>query len=197
MKLLIIDECHYTRLGIIESLKENTDILSTAAHSIQEAINILSIFSPDIILINLTYYGHHSSYCEQMKLFISLVRNTRIYIYIDKLYPWIENYIQLTNKDFILPKRNLSLLLARLKELASHDIQRYFANFNIKSSIFSQQENRIIYYWMLEIDTYKIARILNISSSTVYSHKRHIIEKIGVTNKIELLFVYNIFKYLC
>ncbi|MBD2816614.1 helix-turn-helix transcriptional regulator [Xenorhabdus sp. Flor] len=197
MKLLIIDECHYTRLGIIESLKENTDILSTEAHSILGAISIMPIFSPDIVLINLTHYGHYSSYCEQMKRFISLVRDTRIYIYLDKPYPWIGNYIQLNNKDFILPKRNLCLLLARLKELASHDIQRYFASFNIESSIFSQQENRIIYYWMLEIDTYKIAKILNISSSTVYSHKRHIIEKIGVTNKIELLFVYNIFKYIC
>ncbi|PHM37515.1 response regulator transcription factor [Xenorhabdus innexi] len=197
MKLLIIDECYYTRLGIIEFLKENTDTLTIGAHSIHDAITALKLFSPDIILINLTHYGYYSSYCEHMKLFVSLAQNIRIYIYFDKPYPWTNNHIQLTNKYFIFPKRNLGLLLQRLKEIASYDIQRYFSHFNAESSIFSPQENRIIYYWMQEIGTYKIAKRLKISCSTVYSHKRHIIEKLKVTNKIELLFIYNIFKYLC
>ncbi|PHM60526.1 putative regulatory protein [Xenorhabdus stockiae] len=197
MKLLIIDECYYTRLGIIESLKENTNILTAGMHSIHDAITTLQVFSPDIVLMNLTHYGYCSAYCEYMKLFFSLVRDRRIYIYLDKPYPWTDNHIQLTNNDFILPKRNLSLLLQRLKEIASYDIQHYFSHFNTKSSIFSPQENRILYYWMLEIGTYKIAKILKISGSTVYSHKRHIIEKLGVVNQMELLFTYNIFKYLC
>ncbi|MDE9480309.1 LuxR C-terminal-related transcriptional regulator [Xenorhabdus bovienii] len=197
MKLLVIDKCHYTRLGIIESLKENIDTLSIGAVSIHDAINILPIFSPDIILVNLTSYGHHKEYCEQLKLFISLVNDARIYTYIDKPYPLCDTSIQLTNKDFILPKKNLSTLLIRIKEMTAHDIQRYFANFNTQSSIFSLQENRIIHYWMQETDTHKIAKMLKISNSTVYSHKRHIIEKIGISNKIELLFIYNIFKYIC
>ncbi|WP_338885203.1 LuxR C-terminal-related transcriptional regulator [Xenorhabdus sp. TH1] len=197
MKLLIIDECHYTRLGIIESLKENTGILSLGVVSIRDAINILSVFSPNVILVNLTNYGYYSEYCNQLKLLVSSVYNARIYIYIDKTYPTKKTPIQLTHKDFILPKKELTILLERLKEIASFDIQRYFSNFSVYSSIFSHQENRIIYYWMLEMDTHKIAKILKISNSTVYSHKRHIIEKIGVSNKIELLFIYNIFKYFC
>ncbi|WP_244590620.1 LuxR C-terminal-related transcriptional regulator [Xenorhabdus mauleonii] len=50
---------------------------------------------------------------------------------------------------------------------------------------------------MLEIENHKIAKILKISNSTVYSHKRHIIEKMNLSNKIELVFIYNIFKYVC
>ncbi|PHM48356.1 response regulator transcription factor [Xenorhabdus miraniensis] len=197
MKLLVIEECHYTRLGIIEFLKEYTDIFLKEATSIQDAINILPVFSPDVILANLTNYGHYSYYCEQLELFISLVNEARIYTYIDKPYPFKKTPIQLTNNDFILSKKNLMMLLNRLKEMTSFDIQRYFSNFNIHSSIFSHQENRVIYYWMLEINTHKIAQILKVSNSTVYSHKRHIIEKTGVSNKIELLFIYNIFKYFC
>ncbi|WP_279625082.1 helix-turn-helix transcriptional regulator [Xenorhabdus thuongxuanensis] len=100
------------------------------------------------------------------------------------------------NNDFIL-KKDLTILLERLKEISSYNIQRYFSNFSVHCSIFIDQEDRIIYYWMLEMDTHKIARTLKISNSTVYSHKRHIIEKIGVSNKIELIFIYNIFKYFC
>ncbi|PHM40280.1 LuxR family transcriptional regulator [Xenorhabdus mauleonii] len=72
-----------------------------------------------------------------------------------------------------------------------------FSNFNEYSSIFSPQESKVIYYWMLEIENHKIAKILKISNSTVYSHKRHIIEKMNLSNKIELVFIYNIFKYVC
>ncbi|OTA21141.1 LuxR family transcriptional regulator [Xenorhabdus beddingii] len=197
MKLLIIDECHYTRLGIIEFLKENTHIFPKEAASIHDAINILPVFSPDIILANLTHYGYHIEYCEQLNLLISLVNEARIYTYINKPYPFGKTPIQLTNNDFFLSKKNLMALLDRLKEMALFDIQHYFSHFNAHNSIFSHQENRVIYYWMLETSTHKIAKILKISNSTVYSHKRHIIEKIGVSNKIELLFIYNIFKYFC
>ncbi|MDX7986011.1 helix-turn-helix transcriptional regulator [Xenorhabdus sp. 12] len=197
MKILIIDECHYTRLGIIEFLKVNTDILSTGAGSICDAINIVPTFSPDIILVNLTNYGYCCEYNNQMELFISLANQARIYMYINKPYPLGENHIQLTNKDFILSKQYLTTLLGRLKKMASYDIQHYFSNFNEYSSILSPQESKVIYYWMLEIENHKIAKILKISNSTVYSHKRNIIEKMNISNKIELVFIYNIFKYVC
>ncbi|BET96611.1 LuxR C-terminal-related transcriptional regulator [Xenorhabdus taiwanensis] len=197
MKLLVIDECYYTRLGIIESLKENTNILCLGAVSIRDAINILPAFSPDVILANLTRYGYYSEYCEQLELLISSVYGSRNYIYVDKTYLTKKTPIQLTNKDFILQKKDITILLERLNEMASYDIQCYFSNFNAHSSIFSHQEDRIIYYWMSEMDTHKIAKTLKISNSTVYSHKRHIIEKIWVSNKIELFFIYNIFKYFC
>lgn len=74
-------------MGIIESLKENTDILSLEAVSIRDAINILSVFSPDVILVNLTKYGYYSEYCAQLELLVSSFYDSHIYIYIDKAYP--------------------------------------------------------------------------------------------------------------
>ncbi|EPJ3766694.1 LuxR C-terminal-related transcriptional regulator, partial [Providencia stuartii] len=41
-----------------------------------------------------------------------------------------------------------------------------------------------------------ISKKLGISNSTVYSQKRHIVTKVYVKNRIELFFIYNIFKYL-
>ncbi|MDX7991387.1 response regulator transcription factor [Xenorhabdus littoralis] len=197
MKLLVIDECYYTRLGVIEFLKENTNILSIDTVSIHDAINILPTFHPDVVLANLTNYGYYSEHCEQLKSFISSVNEARIYFYTDKPYPFSNTPIQLTNKDFIFPKKELTTLLNHLRKIASHDIQRYLSHFNTYGSIFSYQESRVLYYWMLESETYNIAKTLKISVSTVYSHKRHIIKKIGVSNKIELVFIYNIFKYVC
>ncbi|MEQ1977071.1 hypothetical protein [Xenorhabdus sp. SGI240] len=98
MKLLVIDECYYSRFGIIEHLKENTDILSLKAVSMRDAINS----QPP--------------------------------------------YIELKNKDFILYKKDVTILLEHLKEMALYNIQCYFSNFSTHSSIFSHQEDRIIYY---------------------------------------------------
>ncbi|WFQ80205.1 hypothetical protein PXH59_03280 [Xenorhabdus sp. SF857] len=39
MKPLVINECYYSRFGIIEPLKENTDILSLEAVSMRDTIN--------------------------------------------------------------------------------------------------------------------------------------------------------------
>ncbi|MEQ2027836.1 LuxR C-terminal-related transcriptional regulator [Xenorhabdus szentirmaii] len=197
MKVLVIEECHYTRLGILESLKENTDILSMGVISICDAINTLPTFHPDVVLVNSTQYGCYSEYCIHLQSFISLVSKSRLYFYINKPYPLTKFPIQLTNKDFILSKKSLPTLIDHLKKIASPVDQHYFSHFNTHSSIFSYQENRILYYWMLETNTHKTAQILNISNSTVYSHKRHIIEKMGVSNQIELVFIYNIFKYVC
>ncbi|MBO2802470.1 response regulator transcription factor, partial [Providencia rettgeri] len=67
---------------------------------------------------------------------------------------------------------------------------------NIESSIFTIKEQNIINNWMNETPNHIISRKLGISNSTVYSQKRHIASKVFVKNRIELFFIYNVFKYL-
>lgn len=67
---------------------------------------------------------------------------------------------------------------------------------NIESSIFTIKEQNIINNWMNETPNHIISRKLGISNSTVYSQKRHITSKVFVKNRIELFFIYNVFKYL-
>ncbi|MDR5611393.1 MAG: LuxR C-terminal-related transcriptional regulator, partial [Arsenophonus sp.] len=99
------------------------------------------------------------------------------------------------NQCFIMSKKILNHVLERLIETNSilKNIT-YLSNDN--ASIFSYQEQKIIKNWMNAVPNHVIARKLGISNSTVYSHKRHITEKIFVNNRIELFFVYNIFKYI-
>lgn len=70
----------------------------------------------------------------------------------------------------------------------------YLSNDN--ASIFSYQEQKIIKNWINAVPNHAIARKPGISNGTVYSHKRHITEKIFVNNRIQLFFVYNVFKYI-
>uniref|UniRef100_UPI0036DAF7EF LuxR C-terminal-related transcriptional regulator n=1 Tax=Photorhabdus sp. RM322S TaxID=3342825 RepID=UPI0036DAF7EF len=199
MKILVVEECYYTRSGIIEFLKKNDnveDIEVVDSPSINDSIDIVARFSPDIVLANLTHYCHHSSYCSNLQKFITLIDNTRIYIYLNSAYPYCENYITLKNNAFILAKKSLPYLLNKLSKITLQEIQKHQMTIDEHCSIFSPQEHKIIDYWMKEIPNYQISQKLNISNSTVYSHKRHITEKIKVHNRIELCFIYNVFKYL-
>ncbi|MER2471779.1 LuxR C-terminal-related transcriptional regulator [Photorhabdus laumondii] len=199
MKILIVEECYYTRSGIREFLKKNDnveDLEIVDSPSINEAINIVTHFTPDIVLANLTHYCHHASYCSDLQKFITLIDNTRIYIYLNSAYPYCDNYITLKDNAVILAKRNLTYLLNKISKTTLQEIQRHRAKIDQHCSIFSPQEHKVIDYWMKEIPNYQISQKLKVSNSTVYSHKRHITEKINVRNRIELCFIYNVFKYL-
>ncbi|HGJ5857521.1 LuxR C-terminal-related transcriptional regulator [Arsenophonus nasoniae] len=195
MKVLIIDECYYTRLGISEYLSKINKLQFISQDSIKSAINHINNFSPDVVLANLTHYCHHAEYCNQLQTFIEKLHNVRFYIYLDSPYPFTNRPILLKNQCFIMSKKILNYVLERLIETNSilKNIT-YLSNDN--ASIFSYQEQKIIKNWMNAVPNHVIARKLGISNSTVYSHKRHITEKIFVNNRIELFFVYNIFKYI-
>ncbi|MEQ4922454.1 LuxR C-terminal-related transcriptional regulator [Proteus hauseri] len=197
MKVLIIDKCYFTRNGIrcfLSQKNSKHEIIDTS--SIKNANNYINSSMPDIIFINLTKYCRETSHCEHLQYFFLSTKQCRLYLYIDANYPDKERPIALTNNCFILPKRILSWVLDKTSLLTSRS-QVVFPTYNHSlCSIFSTQEQKIINYWMNELPNHQIAKKLKISNSTVYSHKRHITEKINVKNRIELFFIYNILKYI-
>ncbi|OAT46005.1 putative LuxR family regulatory protein [Proteus hauseri ATCC 700826] len=197
MKVLIIDRCYFTRNGIRHFLSQKSskhDIIDTA--SIEIANSYITDSMPDIIFINLTKYCRETSHCEQLQYFFLSTKQCRLYLYIDANYPDKERPIALTNNCFILPKRILSWVLDKTLLLTSRNQVVFPTYKHSLCSIFSMQEQKIINYWMNELPNHQIAKKLKISNSTVYSHKRHITEKINVKNRIELFFIYNILKYI-
>lgn len=197
MKILIIDECYFTRNGMRHFFSQKNikhEIIDIS--SIETANNYLNDSMPDIIFINLTKYCREIAHCQHLENFFLLTQNCRLYLYLDANYPDKERPIALTNNCFILPKRVLSWVLDRTLSITSR-CQIFFPTYNQSPcSIFSSQEQKIINYWMSELPNHQIAKKLEISNSTVYSHKRHIIEKVNVKNRIELFLIYNILKYI-
>ncbi|MEX6154191.1 LuxR C-terminal-related transcriptional regulator [Providencia hangzhouensis] len=196
MRILVIDECYYTRLGITEYLSKNKKLEFISTGCIKEAIGFMNTNLPSIILVNLTYYCNYSDYCPTLQQLLSNTNNARFYIYINAPYPQTNNPLLLKDNYFILSK---SIIIQTLdKVICDHEqIEKItkLAN-NIESSIFTIKEQNIINNWMNETPNHIISRKLGISNSTVYSQKRHIASKVFVKNRIELFFIYNVFKYL-
>ncbi|UNH43477.1 LuxR C-terminal-related transcriptional regulator [Moellerella wisconsensis] len=196
MKILIIDECYYTRLGITEYLSKNDSLKFVSVNNITDATAYVKNDNPTIILVNLTYYCHHSDFCPRLQSLFKVAQNTRFYIYIDAPYPFTDKPVLLKDNFFLMSKNIIEKTLDKLIFDSSQIEHITQLTHELNSSVFSYQEQCIINSWMNEIPNHVISKRLGISNSTVYSHKRHITAKVFVKNRIELFFIYNIFKYL-
>ncbi|WP_431295704.1 LuxR C-terminal-related transcriptional regulator [Rahnella sp. PAMC 25559] len=194
MKLSVIEPCGFTRLGVFSYLIENNDLDIIDSVNISQALKSFNEFQPDLILVNMTQYCHSAELSEELKAFFEFRHGARIYCYIDANYPECDDPIPITRDVFILNKQSLTTLL---KQIAS-DPDAYLQgnNVGLPRMLFSDQEILVMNYWMSEMPNYRIARKLNISSRTVYVHKRHLAQKIKVRNRLEFCFIYNLIKYL-
>ncbi|WP_247605735.1 LuxR C-terminal-related transcriptional regulator, partial [Providencia rettgeri] len=137
-----------------------------------------------------------SNYCPVLQDLLNRKNNIRFYIYINAPYPQTANPLLLKDNYFILSKNIITQTLDKvIREHEQIEHITKLAN-NIDSSIFTAKEQNIINNWMNETPNHIISRKLGISNSTVYSQKRHITSKVFVKNRIELFFIYNVFKYL-
>ncbi|AIN17105.1 bacterial regulatory s, luxR family protein [Yersinia rochesterensis] len=193
MKILIIDECFYTRSGVNTYLNSSASLNLMDVSTVEQATLAIDNFNPEIIIVNLTQYCRFGGHCPLLAQFINCCGQARVYIYLDASYPFSETPIPLTDSVSILAKKHLPELLQSLSSVSNDNDKPVLP---CPASLFSPQEHKVMCYWMTEMPNYRIARKLNISDSTVYSHKRHITEKIKVRNRLELCFIYNVFKYL-
>ncbi len=196
MRILVIDECYYTRLGITEYLSSNKKLEFISTGCINDAIEFIKNNSPIIVLVNLTYYCHYSNYCPTLRTLLTNNNNIRFYIYINAPYPSTDRPLLLKDNFFIMSKNIIIQTLDKvIIEFEQIEKITKLTN-NSDSSIFTIKEQNIINNWMNETPNHIISRKLGISNSTVYSQKRHITSKVFVKNRIELFFIYNVFKYL-
>lgn len=196
MRILVIDECYYTRVGITEYLSSNKKLEFISVGCIKEAINCINNSKPTIILVNLTYYCHHSNFCLVLKKLLNSSNEIRFYIYINAAYPISDKPLLLKNNYFIMSKNIIIPTLDKVINEPEQIEETIKLTSNANSSIFTLKEQCIINSWMNETPNHIISKKLGISNSTVYSQKRHIASKVYAKNRIELFFIYNIFKYL-
>ncbi|WP_431222705.1 response regulator transcription factor [Serratia sp. L9] len=190
MKLLIVDECSFTRLGIADHFTDNVFASVTCCQNIEAALPLLASLKPNHILINLTKYCRYSEDNSQLQSFIAATRTSMLHIYLDAPYPYCKSPMRIANNAFLFNKAALPEALKVLRESPV-----MIMNTRDEHSLFSPQELTVMKYWMSEMPNYRIAKKLQISSHTVYVHKRHITEKINVRNRLEFYSLYNVLRY--
>jgi len=194
MKVLIVEACSFTRLGIFSFLRESKCIEIVDCVNSNEATLLAPVFEPDLILINITRFCNSSQFSPELKKFIDVMEGVPMYCYIDAQYPVTLVPIAVTRNVSILNKQLMTTLLKEIAQESQSSCSVYMPNYS--RPIFSDQEILVMDYWMSEMPNHRIARKLDISSRTVYVHKRHLAQKIKARNRLEFCFIYNFIKYL-
>lgn len=193
MKVLIVEPCRFMRLGMLAALNKSDGLSVQDVDSLQQALVVVPIFKPDIILANMTQHCHCSLINPDVDNFLKLRISSKIYCYLDASYPESEEPIMIAENTLITRKQSVKSILQRL--VALNDSRAPLPICTQPHSIYSDQEILVMADWMAEIPNYRIAKKLNISNRTVYVHKRHITKKIKVRNRLEFCFIYNLIKY--
>ncbi|CDG47450.1 LuxR C-terminal-related transcriptional regulator [Serratia symbiotica] len=190
MKLLAVDACCFTQVGIASYYADSGFASVKCCHSIEQAMPLLTNFQASHILVNLTNYCRYNRDNAQLQAFKAASQSALSFIYLDTPYPYNKTPMRIADKVFLFNKSVLPVTLRTLLEnpfpLLGDDGQH---------SLFSPQELMVMEYWMAEIPNYRVARKLQISSHTVYVHKRHITEKINTRNRLEFYSLYNVLRY--
>lgn len=190
MKLLVVDECCFTRVGINNYFADHVFAKIACCHSIAQAAPLLSNYQPSHILVNLTKHCRHNEDDAQLQAFIEACPSALLFIYLDAPYPYSETPVRIADNAFLFNKTILPVTLRMLKEKPNA-----LTGSDVEHSLFSPQELAVMKHWMAEMPNYRIAKKLHISSHTVYVHKRHITEKINARNRLEFYSLYNVLRY--
>ncbi|CAI1515926.1 helix-turn-helix transcriptional regulator [Serratia ficaria] len=190
MKLLVVDECCFTRVGIASYFADNGFAAVKCCRSIGSAIPLQASFQPSHILVNLTNHCRYGEDDQQLQAFMAASRSALAFIYLDTPYPYSETPMRIADNAFLFNKSVLPFALRSLRENPFPLLDD-----SVEHSLFSPQELTVMKYWMAEMPNYRIAKKLQISSHTVYVHKRHITEKINARNRLEFYSLYNVLRY--
>jgi len=83
MKILIIDECYYTRCGVHAYLNNNPAVKLIETATIDQASFSIQDFDPDIVIVNLTQYcSYGAAVLCQKNLYIVVATRKCIFILI-------------------------------------------------------------------------------------------------------------------
>lgn len=189
MKLLVMDECAFTRLGVSSYFTDHVFSSVICCQDMQSALLQLTDIKPSHIMVNLTDYCRSSENNLLIQRFFTAAQQTTLFIYLDAPYPYSDMPIQIIDNAFLFNKAAMLEVLNLLRENPVSLMNKGCY------SLFSPQELAVMKYWMSEIPNYRIAKKLHISTHTVYVHKRHITEKVNVRNRLEFYSLYNILRY--
>lgn len=182
----VIDDCQYTKIGILDLFSQRPDIKISAYSDIESAVNDIVKWKTHHFFIS---SSNLASTISENKLLINLIKekhvNSRFYFGINRHF-MSEKLIQISRDFFIFKKRNMvNIITFALKSKA-------FVTVKDKLTL---REVAILRMWMeRNMSHYYIIRELGVSSKTLYAHKYNIIRKLGLRSDNELHYIHSIFR---
>jgi two-component system response regulator EvgA len=190
-KILIVDDHEVVVSGISNILKQRFKAQCCCATNVASALELLSNNVFDIIVLDLELKGE--SAFEIIKTVQTKYPNTKILIYSMHDEPWllakvIDYDIQgyLTKSEPVL---NLVEAVSAIKSGHTYFCDSYtnFKKLKADNYELTPRECDVMYKVLEGLSSSEISEQLCLSVNTVNSHRKRIMQKLGVSNVVELL----------
>ncbi|WAH51307.1 LuxR C-terminal-related transcriptional regulator [Pseudescherichia vulneris] len=187
LKILLIDRCYFTRLGLEIWLNQasfiSTPVVVTGLNNLMLAKEHAMQWQPDLVIADLYGFASDLHHVQQLSsLLMACSDRSKLILFQSGHNADMENYCQqfpisarLAKTDPLneLEKAIDTVLLARPA----------YAEPQAATPLLTRQEEKVLSLWMEGTTHHSIASRLGINGKTVYTYKRNIRMKLGMCNR--------------
>lgn len=186
-KILVVDRCGYSRLGIRELINKDNLFNIHEADSLLIAREKILQWQPNMVIADFSGYSELLHNIQQLSAIYSACgKSTRLMVVQSGNHPEIERYcrewgcVRIVNKEVQI--KELRALIE--DEIHSRPPFRYRQQHI--TPLLTLREERILTLWTQAASNEHIAKEMGISTKTVYTYKRNIRLKLGADNRFSL-----------
>lgn len=186
-KILLVDRCYYSRLGFRTLLSKSNTFCITETDNLLLAREKIIQWQPNMVIADFSGFSSVLHNIQQLSAIYSACgKSTRLLVMQGGYFPNIENYCRKQGTQEIFSK-SLSLQELRvLIEQALNTRPPFRYRQQQVTSLLTLREERILKLWTEAASNEMIAKVMGITTKTVYTYKRNIRMKLGADNRFSL-----------
>lgn len=186
-KILLVDRCHYSRQGLKSWLNHNKVFSIAETDNLLLAREKIIQWRPNLVIADFTSFANSLHNIQQLSsIYSACGTSVRLMPVNSMRHEKIEEYCISQGSHSILsksvPLHELNAAIqAQLSTRPPFHLERQYT-----SPLLTLREERILKLWTDEVNNDFIARMMGISTKTVYTYKRNIRMKLGINNRFSL-----------
>lgn len=186
-KILLVDRCYYSRQGFRKLLSKDNTFCITDTDNLLIAREKIIQWQPNMVIADFSGFSSVLHNIQQLSAIYSACGNsTRLLIMQGGYFPNIANYCREQGTKEIVSKSISLQDLHALIEQALNTRPPFRYRQQQVTSLLTLREERILKLWTEAASNDMIAKVMGITTKTVYTYKRNIRMKLGADNRFSL-----------
>ncbi len=186
-KILIVDRCYYSLQGLRQLISRYNTFSITDTNNLLIAREKIIQWQPNMVIADFSGFSGILHNIQQLSAIYSACgKSTRLMVMQSHDYPDIEEYCRAQGtKEIVSKSLPLQELYAVIEQTLNSRPPFRYRRQQI-TSLLTLREERILKLWTDAASNEVIARVMGISTKTVYTYKRNIRMKLGADNRFSL-----------
>lgn len=190
-KILIVDRCFFSRSGLKIWLRQTVfaaeEIIVVEADSLPLAAEVISLWRPQLIIADFSNFMATLNHSLPRMGFDDMHADYAQVILLQSNHHSHTGNVSKHHSNICILDKSVSL--TALQDIVRNNLAFASTTDNQKAystALLTEREARILTLWREEAHNSLIAKLMGISTKTVYTYKRNIRVKLGANNRLSL-----------